>query len=266
MARWVRRAAIPISTGAVSRQMRWSSKRTESPSIRSHSQRQQFTSIEVGGGRTGTVSGPIWGDDNNGAAVGGNDSIQKSGAGTLILTGGTDQVDEIFVAEGTLLAQSTINTARVTVSAGATLGGTGTIGGDTIVNGTLSTGSSAATGSVGDLAFSGAATDLTFSAGSLWLIDIVQGATDNADTVVVGGLLALGDAVIDPTFFFTGTYTVGTKYTLATYGSRSGSFLSFADNTIYSLGGSGGGTICSDMTTPERSRSLPFLNRVRFSC
>ncbi len=200
-----------------------------------------FTSIEVGGGRTGTVSGPIWGDDNNGAAVGGNDSIQKSGAGTLILTGGTDQVDEIFVAEGTLLAQSTINTARVTVSAGATLGGTGTIGGDTIVNGTLSTGSSAGTGSVGNLAFSGAATDLTFSAGSLWLIDIVQGATDNADTVVVGGLLALGDAIIDPTFFFTGTYTVGTKYTLATYGSRSGSFLSFADNAIYSLGGSGGG-------------------------
>lgn len=200
-----------------------------------------FTSIEIGSGRTGTVSGPIWGDDNNGAAVGGNDSIQKTGAGTLILSGGTDQIDEVFVAEGTLLAQSTIDTARVTVSAGATLGGTGSITGDTIVNGILSTGSSAAPGSVGDLVFSGATTDLTFSAGSQWLIDIVQGATDNADTAIVGGLLDLGNGVIDPTFSFTGTYTVGTKYTLATYGSRSGSFVSFADNTIYSLGGSGGG-------------------------
>lgn len=200
-----------------------------------------LTAIEVGAGRTGTVAGSIWGDDNNGAVVGGNDSIQKTGTGTLILSGGTDQIDEIFVAGGTLLAQSTIDTARVTVSAGATLGGTGAITGDTIVNGTLSAGSSALPGTVGDLTFSGASTDLTFSSGSLWLIDIVQGATDNADTAVVGGLLALGDAVFDPTFSFTGTYTVGTKYTLATYGSRSGSFVSFADNTIYTLGGIGGG-------------------------
>jgi len=200
-----------------------------------------LTSIEVGSGRTGTVAGPIWGDDNNGAAVGGNDSIQKTGAGTLILSGGTDQIDEFFVAEGTLIAQSTIDTARITVSAGATLGGSGTITGDTDVNGTLSTGSSAAAGSVGDLTFSGVATDLTFSVGSLWLVDVVQGAIDNADTVAVGGTLSLGDSVFDPTFLFTGTYTLGTKYTLATYGSLAGSFSSFADNAVYTLGGAGGG-------------------------
>jgi fibronectin-binding autotransporter adhesin len=200
-----------------------------------------FTSIEVGSGRTGTVAGPIWGDDNDGAAVGGNDSIQKTGTGTLILSGGTDQIDEVFVAKGTLLAQSTIDTARVTVSAGATLGGTGTITGDTVGNGTHSTGSSAAVGSVGDLTFSGAATDLSFSSGSFWLVDLVQGALDNADTVLVGGTLSLGNSVFDPTFLMTGTYTLGTRYTLAIYCGLSGSFSSFADNMVYTLGGAGGG-------------------------
>jgi hypothetical protein len=187
--------------------------------------------VSVGSGMTVTVA----------SGIAGTQGFEKTGAGTLILSGGTDQIDGILVAGGTLLAHSALNAAWTAVGAGATLGGNGSIGGDTLVNGSLSTGSAATAGSAGDLTFAGAGTDLTFNAGSTWLIDIVQGATDQADTVVVGGLLALGNEVIDPTFFFTGTYTLGTKYTLATYGSRSGSFVSFADNTIYNLGGVGGG-------------------------
>jgi fibronectin-binding autotransporter adhesin len=291
-----------------------------------------FTSVEVGTGRTGTVAGAVWGDDNDGSTIGGNDTIRKTGAGTLVLTGSTDQIDEIFVAAGTMRAETALDAARVsvsggaflqfgndnalgdlngttatvvndgtvrfqrtgsftfdnaisgggavvnqggtttltasnsytgvtdvndgallvngnqsaanglvTVASGATLGGNGTTGGDTTITGTLSTGSSAAIGTVGDLTFAGATTDLTFASGSAWLIDIVQGATDNADTAVVGGVLALGSSLLDPTFSFTGTYTVGTRYTLATYGSRMGAFTSYLDNTVYTLGGVGGG-------------------------
>jgi len=80
-----------------------------------------LTAIEVGSGRTGTIAGAVWGDDNNGSSIGGNDSIRKSGAGTLALTGTTDQLDEIFVAEGTLRAETGLSTARITMSSGAVL-------------------------------------------------------------------------------------------------------------------------------------------------
>jgi hypothetical protein len=73
------------------------------------------------------------------------------------------------------------------------------------------------------------------------LIDIVQGATGDADNLAVGGVLDLGSSVFDPTFRFSGTYTPGTRYILATYGSLDGEFLSFADNTVHALGGVNGG-------------------------
>lgn len=206
--------------------------------------------LQIGsGGSTGTIgAGSIV---NNGTlavnrdnsytlsnTISGSGAFEQNGTGTTILTGTNSYTGTTDVNTGALYINGDQSTATgaVTVAVGATLASdNGQIGGDTTIQGTLDAG--AAPLGVGVIHFTGATTDLTLAAGSTWLIDIVQGGIDMSDTVNVGGALTIG--AMDPTFRFSGTYTVGTKYTIATYGSLSGAFSSYADNTVYTLGGSG---------------------------
>ena len=204
--------------------------------------------LQIGdGGSTGTIgSGSVINEgtlavNRNNAytlanSISGSGAFEQNGTGTTILTAANSYTGETAVNSGTLYINGNQSTAtgNVTVSTGATLASdNGQIGGDTTINGTLDSGSAPL--AVGVINFAGATTDLTLANGSTWLIDIVQGGVDLSDTVNVGGLLTIG--AMDPTFNFTGPFTEGTKYTVATYTSLSGSFSSYLDSTVYTLGG-----------------------------
>ena len=61
----------------------------------------------------------------------GNETIRKTGAGVLALTGSTTNTGAISVSAGTLLVNGSLGTSsHLSVAAGATVGGTGTIGGN----------------------------------------------------------------------------------------------------------------------------------------
>jgi hypothetical protein len=135
-------------------------------------------------------------------------------------------------------AGSGTGAGSVTVSSGTTLGGTGTIAGNTAIFGTLSTGSSAAVGTVGTLNFSGSpgTTDVTFNSGSTWLIDLVQGGTPGSDSIVMDGALTINSGA-NLAFNTSGSFAGTETYTLATYGSLAGSFSDFSTSGIYLIGG-----------------------------
>lgn len=179
-----------------------------------------------------------------GSALAGAQGLAKTGQGTLILTSTTSSYPgPTSVNAGVLVINGSHSSGNgpITVANGATLGGTGSITGSATVHGAISPGGNPSSGTFGTLTFAGGSSDVTFAGGGTWLIDIVQGATGDADTLAVGGVLDLGNSVFDPTFRFSGTYTPGTRYILATYGHLDGEFLSFADNTVHTLGGVNGG-------------------------
>lgn len=181
--------------------------------------------LYVRGRGTGTVSGDISG-------TGGITKIDHPGTWTL---GGTNTyTGATTVNAGTLLinGDNSAATGDVTVASGATLGGTGNgttsgiIGGDTTISGTLSTGITTASGSAGILAFNGQ--DLTFTDGSTWLVDIAQGSGNDAITGI-DTLTLLGTVTLDLRNF-ANSYVPWQTYTLASYGTSSGSFSVLQDN------------------------------------
>jgi autotransporter-associated beta strand protein len=84
----------------------------------------------------GEVSGVITGNATAG--------IEKTGAGTLILSNSNTYDGSTIVSAGTLLinGNQTAANGSVTVAAGATLGGSGTLGGATTITGILAPGNS----------------------------------------------------------------------------------------------------------------------------
>ena len=93
-------------------------------------------SLANGGGSinvTGNISGPS------------TAGINKTGGGTLILSGSNSYVGSTIVSLGTLVVNGTNTASGVTVTAGATLLGTGRIGA-TSVEGTINAGSGTAAG------------------------------------------------------------------------------------------------------------------------
>jgi hypothetical protein len=134
------------------------------------------------------------------------------------------------VNAGTLLANNTTGSATgtgtVAVNTGATLGGTGTISGATTINsGATLTGATA--GTRGTLSFGN---NLTASAGSTWLVDLVGGLGNNqSDRINVGGSLGLaGNLLIADT----GTWTLGESFQIAQYiGGISGTFSGLAEGS-----------------------------------
>jgi fibronectin-binding autotransporter adhesin len=165
----------------------------------------------------------------------GDGMLEKTGAGTLVLSGTGTQTGTTTVSAGTLIVNGdhSAATGAIALAAGTTLGGNGVIGGDTTINGTLSTGELASSGSVGTLDFNG--NDLTFNNGSSWLVDLVQGATESSDSIFVDALTINTTSTLD--FGISGLFNGDESYTLATYSSLSGTFSNYETSGEYTIGG-----------------------------
>ena len=179
-----------------------------------------------------TVFAGVIGDGGNDLAL----RVAGTGTGAVVLSGDNTYSGGTSVEGTTLLVNNTsgsgTGTGDVTVGNTGTLGGTGTIGGDLTTvgaGGRLSAGVPGVAGGVGTLTFSEA---LTTEAGSTWLVDIVQDQNGVSDRVNVGGALNLDGASFLPNF--TGDFTNGHVYTIASYGSLSGTFDGWADGAVIS--------------------------------
>lgn len=170
---------------------------------------------------------------------GGNDlalRIAGTGTGAVILSGPNTYGGGTTIEGTTLLVTNATGSGTgsgdVTVRNTGTLGGTGSIGGGLTTvesGGRVSAGVPGVASGVGTLTFTN---DLTTASGSTWLIDIVQDQNGVSDRINVGGALALNGASFLPNF--TGAFTVGNVYTLANYGTLTGTFAGWAEGAIIS--------------------------------
>lgn len=173
-------------------------------------------SLSVASGTTTRISGTIGGNTVDDAT---SFSLQKSGNGTLILSGTNRNTGTTQVSAGTLLINSdqSLATGTMTVNSGATIGGTGTIGGAALVNGNLSAGQDGA----GLLTFAGGLT-LSSSSNSIFEIDGL-GRGIGFDAVDVTGALVYGGVL---TLDFGFAATVGQQFDLFNFTTQSGAFTS----------------------------------------
>lgn len=174
----------------------------------------------------------VIGDGANNLAL----RVAGTGTGAVILSGANTYGGGTSVEGTTLFVNNTTGsgtgTGDMTVRNTGTLGGTGTIGGDLTTvesGGRISAGVPGVAGGVGALSFSDA---LTTAVGSTWLVDIVQDQNGGSDRINVGGALSLDGASFLPSF--TGGFTRGHVYTIASYGTLTGTFDGWMDGTIIS--------------------------------
>ena len=126
-----------------------------------------------------------------GVISGSNKALDKTGAGTLTLSGNNTYSGATTVTDGKFVVDGSLASLSLTVGANATLGGTGAIAGDTTINGTHSPGNSP-----GIQNFTG---NLTYNVGSSVNWELSANTTTNAanpnaifDTVVVAKNLSFG--------------------------------------------------------------------------
>lgn len=162
------------------------------------------------------VTGPIAGSTTSDSTT---FALQKTGLGTLVLSGINRNSGTTTVSAGTLLINSdqTTATGNVSVANGATIGGTGTIGGATTISGSLEAGD----GGVGLLSF---ANGLTLNSGADSVFDIngLTRGTEFDAINVIGALVYSGTLTLDFGF----TATVGQEFDLFNATSHSGNFSS----------------------------------------
>ena len=181
--------------------------------------------IEIGSGRTGTVSEPM----------SGTGSLDKNGTGALTLPVASTYSGGTTVNSGKLLANNTTGSATgtgtVTVKNSATFGGTGAVSGAVSVEsgGTLSPGStgieSLATGSLTLATGSSLAAEINSAAGTA---DLINAFGD----VSLGGTLSVSDIAGTQTALFTGT-----KLALINYsGTLTGTFTGLAEGSTFTVG------------------------------
>ena len=163
--------------------------------------------------------------------TGGNiNHVEKTGAGTTVLTGIHAYTGTTIISNGTLLVNGSLaGGGTVTVGSQASLGGTGSIAGPVIVNGILSPGASIASLSSGALAFND---------GSTFAYEMDSGA---AVTVagdlqqVLGNLTLSGTVSLDLTDLATApsAFAVNTTLSLINYaGTWNGGFFTYATNEL----------------------------------
>ena len=163
------------------------------------------------GGTINTASG-VTATIGSGFVDGTGTSLNKVGAGTLILTGVSSYTGATSVDGGSLIVNGSLaSSSGLTVAAGALVGGGGTLP-STVVNGTLSPGNSP-----GALIVNG---NLTFNPGGTYVAEI-QGAV--ADRVNVTGTASLaGTLRLMP---LGGSYSFNSAYTLlSAAGGSTGTF------------------------------------------
>ncbi|MEY2565379.1 MAG: fibronectin-binding autotransporter adhesin [Verrucomicrobiota bacterium] len=174
--------------------------------------------FSIGSGTTADISGKITSTNTEG--------INKTGSGTLILSGDNTYSGANTFTAGTVLVNNTAGsgtgTGTVTLSnSGTVLGGTGTISGAvTAGSSTVITGGT--NGTVGALSLS---SNVTFSGTAGYNVDISGGTSDK---LIIGGALNLNSTTDQITF--NGAADGTTSYVLATYGSVTGTF-----NTVNNL-------------------------------
>ncbi len=157
---------------------------------------------------TGTVAAPI-GDGANGFG------IEKTGPGTLILSGANSYTGDTTVSQGRLLLTGSLGKTAVSVAGGAILGGTGTIGGPVSIDGILSAGLSPGTLTMNNSLTLGSGSTSAFELASATSYDEVAGVTD----ITFGGMLDVSEYGGGP------TYAAGQVFDLFDWsGSSSGTF------------------------------------------
>lgn len=172
-------------------------------------------------GSEGTFAGTLTGEG----------SVTKRGGGALSLSGGSAAFGGTFALEaGTLAVNGTLGGA-LTVGNGTRLGGNGTA--DAVVvasGGTLAPGNSIGRLSVGSIAF---------QPGSTYRVELNDGgnaAGANNDLLAVSGAAALGGTVhvtpVNPTDSGA-TYVPGTRYTILTAASVTGTFAGLTDDFAF---------------------------------
>ena len=179
-----------------------------------------------------TVFSGVIDDDGNDLAL----RIAGTGTGAVILSGANTYGGGTTIEGTTLLVTNTSGSGTgsgdVVVRNTGTLGGTGSIGAALTTvesGGRVSAGVPGVASGTGTLTFTG---ELTTATGSTWLIDIVQDQNGLSDRIDVGGALDLNGASFLPNFL--GTFTNGHVYTLANYGTLTGTFDGWAEGAIIS--------------------------------
>jgi MYXO-CTERM domain-containing protein len=160
------------------------------------------STIEVTGSNTLTIAGVM---SNLSSVNGTTGGFNKTGTGTLALSGANTYTGVTTVSDGTLLVNNTTGsgtgTGTVIVNSGATLSGSGTISGSTTIEGFINPGNSP-----GVLRFSNSLTLGSVSVSTFEINGLVRG--DDFDGVNVGTNLILGGSLVVDigTLFAPGTY------------------------------------------------------------
>ncbi len=149
--------------------------------------------------------------------IAGSGGLNKTGAGTLLLTETSTYTGPTSVDGGTLsISGSIASSSLTTVNAGGVLGGTGTVGNTTINGGTLSPGNGTPGTSMT------VAGNLAFQSGALYLVQLNPAASTFANVTGTASLNGAAGAA-----FLAGNY-VAKRYTILTAaGGVSGTFGSF---------------------------------------
>jgi len=198
------------------------------------------------GGRIGLPA-----DLTNLAGANNHIAFTKLGAGTQVLSGESSYWGMTHVGEGVLALVSdshrnligdsseitigsgaTLDVSAITAAGGFLLRSGQTLSGNGSVVGRVSmeSGSTLAAGGIGGIGSLAFSSDLQASAGSVWLVDLVQSVNGQSDLVTAAGSLDLGGASLQ--LSLPGTFTQGHVYTIASYGSLSGTFNGISDGAI----------------------------------
>lgn len=168
-------------------------------------------------GAAGTFTFDQGTDSRYSGVLSGDGHFSKTGTGVLQLSGNSSGFAGVTtVAAGVLsLERSAILGGTLMVASGGTLAGTGTVGTATIASaGTLAPGNS-----IGTLTVNG---DLTFQAGSRFLVEANPGGTDS-DLIKVGGEALLNGGSVTH-IGANGNYDLRSTYTILSAGTLSGTF------------------------------------------
>jgi len=164
--------------------------------------------------------------------ISGSHGLQKTGLGTLVLSGSSSYTGGTEVAAGSLLVNGTVN-GGLDVASGATLGGSGSVFGTVSIlsGGTFSPGNSPGIFS---------ATELVLAGSTLMEIDGTAGAgvIGGHDLTNISGLLTYGGTLlIDFGPAITAAFPDNTSFNLFDFGSQTGFFDSIttaSDGSFYS--------------------------------
>ena len=225
-------------------------------------QNQEVAGISVGGAGgttneitsstgtpTFTVNTAALSPSTYSGTISGSIALEKKGDDTLTLSGTNAYSGATTVTTGTLLvdAPGSLDAASAVAVNAGTLGGSGTINGSiTLASGaTLAPGASA---SIGTLTANGG---VTLVSGSIFAAQINTDPTPSSDTLAVTGTLTLGGSTLSPSNLGAATPTGGTKFTIASYTTLSGTFNGLSDGATVVIGGKNYTLDYNDDATPN---------------